>query len=223
VQVIRFLAEQFDAQATDDGATGFSRRPRGNKRGQRVFDPRLNMRSDPADPEGGYRPYFAEGHATPAMSWVENGVLKNLAYGPRYAMMRGKAYAAMPYSIRLSGGTTSIEQMIAQCQEGIYVNRFSAVDLVDPRTGLTTGVTRDGCFLIKNGKIDRSIKNFRFLESPFFFLNNIEALGAPERATFGYTPKSFYEMGPADWPRLPIIVPPMMVRDFNFSSLSDAI
>jgi predicted Zn-dependent protease len=222
-QIMRHLAPEFDAYATDCGKTGFSSPHGGSRLGQRVFDPRISMRSDPADPEGGYRPYFEEGYGTPAMTWIEQGTLKNLAYGVGYAMMRGKTYAEHPYSLRISGGTTSLEEMIAQCQEGIYVNRLSGVDLVDQKTGLITGVTRDGCFLVRNGKIDRPVKNFRFLDSPFFFLNRIKALGVPARAAFGYTPPNNHEEGPTDWPRWPMIVPPMMVSDFNFSSLADAV
>lgn len=231
-QIMQIMAQEFSAGLTFGGGTGFSRQPRGHKLFQRVFDERISMRSDPADSDGGYRPYFSEGGytdeglGTPAMSWVENGILKNLQYGVREAMTHGKAYSEPPYSIRVSGGTTSVEEMIAQCKEGIYVNRFSNVDLVDLRSGMTTGVTRDGCFFVKNGKIEKAVKNFRFLDSPFFFLNKIEALGAPERVAFGYTlGVSMGSSGnaPTDWPRRPIIAPPMMVRDFNFSALSDAV
>jgi predicted Zn-dependent protease len=156
---------------------------------------------------------------------VEEGVLKNLAYSVGYALSRGKQYAEWPWSIRVSGGDATIESMIASCQEGVYVNRFSGVDLLDGATGMLTGVTRDGCFFVKDGKIDRPLKNFRFTDSPFVFMNNVEALGVPERAAFGYTPPASYEgFEPTSaWPRRPIIVPPMMVRDFNFTALSDAI
>jgi predicted Zn-dependent protease len=227
VQLMRYMVEEYGALMTDIGGTGFSKRPSGNKLRQRVFDPRISMRSDPADPDGGYRPYMTISQgtfATPAMSWVENGVLKNLAYDVSYALDKGKPYAEVPYSIRVSGGPTSIEEMIANCKEGVYVNRFSDVEMIDRKTGLMTGVTRDGCFFIKNGKIDRAVKNFRILESPFFFLNKIVALGPPERAAFGYTPPAEREGGQmTEWPRRPIIVPPMMVRDFNFNALADAV
>jgi predicted Zn-dependent protease len=225
VQMLRYLAVQFDAFDTDTGSTALSKTVRGgNKLGQRIFDPRVTLRSDPSDPDGGYKNYFApEAVANPAMTWVSQGVLRNLAYSPQYAMERGKQYADCPYSMRMDGGPTSLDAMIASCEEGIYVNRLSNVDLVDKRTGMLTGVTSDGCFFVKHGKIDRPVKNFRILDSPFFFLNNIEALGATARAAFGYTPRGRGEMSYTDWPRPPLIVPPIMVRDFNFSSLADAV
>jgi predicted Zn-dependent protease len=81
---------------------------------------------------------------------------------------------------------------------------------VDPRTILYTGLTRDGTFLIENGKVTKSVKNFRFNDSPLFMLNNLEAVGRPVRL-------SGTEGGGA------VIMPPVKVRDFNFTSLSDAV
>jgi hypothetical protein len=230
-QMVRYLTEQWDAGSTDNGDTALSEfHGARNKLGKRIMDPRLDMSSDPADPSGGYRPYVTwPGVATPAMRWVEGGVLKNLAYAVNYAMDRGKQYASQPYSLRLSGGQTSVEEMITQCEEGILVNRVADVDLLDKKTCLLTGVTNGGCFLIKDGKITKPVKNFRFVESPFFFLNKIESLGVPERASFGYTPKASrepewdFDIKGSSWPRPPVIVPPMMVRDFNFSALVDAV
>ena len=81
---------------------------------------------------------------------------------------------------------------------------------VDPRTMLYTGLTRDGTFLIENGKISKAIKNFRFNESPLFMLNNLEALGPAVRL-------AGTEAG-GD-----VVMPAIKVRDFNFTSLSDAV
>jgi predicted Zn-dependent protease len=219
VHIFRHLATEFNANWTDSGWTALSKGAfpkRGNKLRQRIFDPRITMSSDPADPEGGYRPYFdtIHGCVNPPMTWVKDGILVNMAYDALYGLDRGKLRADEPHSLRLSGGTTTIEQMIASCKEGIFVNRVSDVSMVDMKSGLVTGVTRDGCFLVKDGKITKAVKNFRFLESPFFFLNKIEALGKPERAAFGYVKR-------AEWPLPPIIAPPMMVNDFNFSALAD--
>jgi predicted Zn-dependent protease len=84
---------------------------------------------------------------------------------------------------------------------------------VDPRTILYTGLTRDGTFLIENGKVTRAVKNLRFNESPVFMLNNLVAMGRPERV-------SASEDGGVG---RGVVVPPIKARDFNFTSLSDAI
>jgi predicted Zn-dependent protease len=220
VHLLRFLNEQFNAWRTDHRMTALSKEPHGNKLHQRVFDRRISMSSDPKDPEGGYCPYFESGRPTPAMTWVHDGVLKNMAYDTSYGIMKGKAFADLPSSFRIDARpdtpTKTLEEMIASCKEGIFVNRFSDVSEVHQKSGMLTGVTRDGCFLIKDGKLSKAVKNFRIMESPFFFLNKIEAIGKPERAAFGWTKRS-------SWPRQPIVVPPLMVQDFNFSALADAI
>jgi predicted Zn-dependent protease len=82
--------------------------------------------------------------------------------------------------------------------------------MVDPQSVLVTGLTRDGTFYIEDGKIKYPIKNFRFNESPITILNNIEEFGKSEIVT-------------DDDGQLSMLIPPMKIRDFNFTSLSDAV
>ena len=113
-------------------------------------------------------------------------------------------------SFLMTGGDQTVDEMIRSTPRGVLVTRLWYLREVDPRTILYTGLTRDGTFLIENGKISRPIKNFRFNDSPLFMLNNLEAMGPPERL-------AGTEAGGA------VVVPPLKVRDFNFTSLSDAI
>jgi predicted Zn-dependent protease len=226
VQLVRYMTQAYDAYYTDLGFTPFSAPGYQNKLGQHVFDRRINFSTDPADPEGGCAPFSAFiGTPIPKVTWVENGTLVNLAYNPDYAAQKGKSPSSeVPWSFRMSGGNTTVEQMIASCQQGVLVNRISSVQQLDPKNGMITGVTRDGCFLVKDGKIDRPVKNFRFTDSPWFFLNKVISMGTPVRAAFGYSPpvtpvRDLNEQ----WPRRPIIVPPIMVEDFQFTSLADAV
>ena len=110
----------------------------------------------------------------------------------------------------MPGGTTPLEEMIRTTQRGILVTRLWYLREVDPRTILYTGLTRDGTFLIENGKISKAIKNFRFNDSPLFMLNNLEAMGPAVRL-------AGTEAGGA------VVVPPIKVKDFTFTSLSDAV
>jgi predicted Zn-dependent protease len=208
------------------------------KLGMRVMDPRIKLVSDPNDPLGGYPPFFeaggleglAHGFPTPGVTWIDQGVLHRLAYDVYNGSRRDLSPCDLPESVRLCAvpgiQMATIDEMIADCQEGIYVNRFSDVSLLDRPTGMMTGVTRDGCFLIRNGKIDKAVKNFRFVDSPFFMLNKLEHIGVAERVAFGYqtvpTLKDRYDTW-LRWPALPVIVPPLMVRDFNFTGISDAV
>jgi predicted Zn-dependent protease len=90
------------------------------------------------------------------------------------------------------------------------VTRLWYIRSVDPQTLLLTGLTRDGTFFIENGQIKFPIKNLRFNESPIIMLNNIDELGIPERCVSGESTAHY-------------VLPPMRLRDFTFTSLSDAV
>lgn len=225
-QLLRFFAPAFDAYVTDRFKnTPFATPaddPRLNRIGDKMFDTRVTVVSDPTDPDGGYPP-FEWGLPLQRMVWIQDGILKNLAYKPGYALRRGKLASDWPWSFRMMGGATSVEEMIRSCSEGVYVNRFSNVNLIDEASGTVDGVTSEGCFLIKDGKIQHAIKNFRILESPFFLFNRLVSLGPTQRTAFGYMHQAYAEdlNVKTEWPRWPVVVPPMMVRDFNFASLAD--
>jgi predicted Zn-dependent protease len=188
--------------------------------GQRIFDPRVTLSSDPNDPDGGYLPFNPWGWPLVPMTWVgTGGVFENIAYETELAASMGVTPANdPPRSLRMSGGPTTVEEMIANCKLGIYVNRFSHLSGIDESSGAMTGLTNGGCYLVRNGKIEKSVRHFRFIESPWHFLNRVEAIGSSERTAFGYAP--WQEGG---WPVAPTIVPPLMIRDFNFGALSDAV
>jgi len=243
-QLMRAMAQLFSAEEAALGRGPFAAARASNKRsriGERVIDSRLSMYSDPDDPMGGYPAFIQEGGGyyglpTYATQFIRNGVLVNLS---EYGLVRGKpkSCSELPYSAHVTSNmpAVSIEEMIAGCPLGIYVNRFSNVSLVERDSALMTGVTRDGSFLIRHGKIDRPIKNFRFLDSPMFALNKVEAIGTPVRAAFGYSPPTGNELlwivksaswppihRSQQWPYAPMVVPPLMIKEFNFNSLADS-
>ncbi len=232
LQFVSIMEYALNARFTDMGKYPFSQVDGRNRLGQQVLDNRLTLSSDPADNDGGYVPFTtgvadigANSLTTPglpliAQTWIEKGKLINLAYDPLYAASRGKApHNQTQGSLRLSGtgALSTLEEMIASCERGIYVNRFSGVQVIDNPSGMVSGVTRDGCFFVRNGKIERPVKNFRFLESPFHALNRLEAIGTTARRAFVYTPRA------RSWPLPPMMVPPLMIRDFNFAALADAV
>jgi predicted Zn-dependent protease len=100
--------------------------------------------------------------------------------------------------------------MIKGTDRGVLVTRFWYLRMVDPRVLLITGLTRDGTFLIEQGKISKAVKNFRFNDSPLFLMANAEAIGPAVRL-------AGTEIG-GD-----IVMPPVKAHDFNFTSLSDAV
>ena len=207
VQLIEFY---LGARESDEGRSPFSKQGGGNKIGEKIADPRVTIFSDPQDPDLLSQPYDGDGLPLSRQVWVENGVLKQLYYGRFWAQKQNKQPTGFPSSYKMQGGTTSLDDMIKSTARGILVTRLWYLREVDPRTILYTGLTRDGTFLIENGKISKAVKNFRFNDSPLFLLNNLEAIGPAVRV--GGT-----EAGGA------VVMPPIKAKDFNFTSLSDAV
>lgn len=207
VQLMEFY---LGARESDEGRSPFSKQGGGNKIGDKIVDSRVTIFSDPQDPQLLSQPYDGEGLPLKRQVWVENGVLKQLYYTRFWAQKGNKQATGFPSSIKMQGGTTSTEEMIKSTPRGILVTRLWYLREVDPRTLLYTGLTRDGTFLIENGKITKAIKNFRFNDSPLFLLNNLEAIGPAVRI-------AGTEAGGA------VVMPTIKARDFNFTSLSDAV
>lgn len=185
------------------------------KIGERVMDPRLTLRSDPTDPDGGFVP-FERFSGTPyqAVDWIGHGVLRELSYPMNYALAKLNRAAALlnPRSFTLRPVNEmplqTIDEMVTSTERGLLVTRLSEVRLLDLSSALCTGYTRDGVWLIERGAISKPVKNFRFTESPLFSLNNVEAIGTPVRV---FTPGVAY------------VVPAIRVKDFSMTSLADVV
>jgi predicted Zn-dependent protease len=211
--LVQLMGFAMNARNADEGRSFFTKPGGGNKIGMKVVDDRVTLYSDPADPEARAYPFAPDGLATAKTTWIENGIVKNLAYDRYWAGKQGKEPTPLIRSLHMSGGSGSIEDLIASTQRGILVTRFWYIRPVDPRTILFTGLTRDGTFLNENGKVTSAVKNLRFNESPVFMLNNLEAMGESVRVSASEDSS----------PGFAIVVPPIKARDFNFTSLSDAI
>ena len=207
VQLIAFYA---DARAADEGRSPFVKQGGGNKIGEKIVDSKVTLISEPADAEMLAQPFDGDGLPLGRQVWIEGGVLKQLYYSRFWAKKQNRTATGAPSSIKMLGGSSTIDAMIASTPRGILVTRLWYLREVDPRTILYTGLTRDGTFLIENGKITRAVRNLRFNESPLFMLNNLEAMSRPVRL-------AGTEAGGA------VVMPAIKVRDFNFTSLSEAV
>ena len=208
--LVQLLAFALSARAADEGRSAFSKQGGGTKVGEKIVDERVTLMSDPSDPQLLTNAFDFQGLPSKPQLWIEKGVLKKLTYGRFWAQKKNQQPDAGTNAVKLVGGTQSTEDLIKSTPRGILVTRLWYLRPVDPRTVLYTGLTRDGTFLIENGKISKSIKNLRFNESPLFMLNNLDALGRAERV-------AGTEAG-GD-----VVMPVLKVRDFNFTSLSDAV
>lgn len=216
--LVQLIAGAMQARAADEGRSFFSKQGGGNKIGLKVVDERVTLITDPEDAPSVTGGFDGSGLPLEKITWIENGVVKTLNYDRYWAEKQkvpptraGGGFGAR--SLRMLGGTSSLPEMIASTERGVLVTRFWYIRAVDPRTILYTGLTRDGTFLIENGKVTRPIKNFRFNESPIFFLNNLQAMGPTVRIN------ASENLGAGG----AVYMPPIKVRDFTFSSLSDAV
>jgi predicted Zn-dependent protease len=193
----------FDARQADEGRSYFSR----------LFDERVTIISDPASRNAETSPFTGAGLPVTREVWVENGVLKNLSYSRFWAEQKQVAPKAPPANLIMSGGDVSVEDMIKSVKRGVLLSRFWYIRGLNPRIISHTGLTRDGTFLIENGKISRPVTNFRFNQSLAELLQNVEMLGRPTRVAASENSSV----------SVPIVVPALTVRGFFLSSVSDAI
>ncbi len=191
-----------------------------SKIGVKLVDSRLNVYHDPQDPlVGTHRSslirkvnMITQGIFTEGYNSIPHEINELNSNNP----------AIVRRSYRVDGGETSVDEMIKSTRRGLIVAKLDQAMPVDDASILLTGVTRDGLWLIENGTVTKSIRNFRWIESPLFVFNNIEQIGFTE-PVFNQT-----------WFRGPltinfhdslknVVVPTMKVRDFQFSSMIDAI
>lgn len=201
---------RLDARQADEGRSFLSKAGGGTRLGEKLVDERVNIYSDPLNPELPTSTWNGDGRPQEKVSWIEKGVIKNLSYERYWAEKKGVKAVPGPNAAIMEGGTKSLEELIAGTKKGVLVTRLWYIRDVDPQSLLLTGLTRDGTFYIENGKIQYPIKNFRFNESPIIMLNNLEELGKVERTVSVESNQNY-------------LLPPLKVRDFTFSSLSDAV
>jgi predicted Zn-dependent protease len=210
------LAFGFDARSADEGRSPFSAPGGKTKVGQKIFDERINIYSDPWNPELPGSQSAQGGIPAQKVYLVRNGVLENLTYSRFWAKEKGKEPTPGPVNsiMESSAPGSSIEDMIKATDRGILLGRFWYIRAVDPRTALQTGLTRDGIWYIENGKIKHPVTNFRFNQSVIELLapGNVEMIGVSERVG-----SSEGQGGNS------ALVPALKVKEFHFTSASEAV
>jgi len=215
----RFLSlmlQSLNARPAEEGQSFMSGAERGaTKLGQKVFGDNVTIRSDIGNSILRQTPVGPDGLAARPTTWVEKGVVTNLAYDRFWANKQGKAPtgATAQMSLVMEGGDQTVEQMIKSTKRGLLVSFFWYIRVVDAQTLLNTGMTRDGTFLIENGEIVGPVQNFRWNDGPARGFNNITALGKPVPMHIG---EAYDQPGTA-------LVPPMRIEDFRMTSISPAV
>jgi predicted Zn-dependent protease len=145
--------------------------------GERVFAPSFSLYDDGHDPRGLPKAFDLEGVPKQKVTIVEEGQARDVVWDRRTAARAGRdstghALAApsqslgpIPFNLVVPGGDCSVEELAERVGDGIYVTRLHYVNLVDPREGVLTGMTRDGTFRIEGGRVTRPLVNLRFTTS----------------------------------------------------------
>jgi len=212
-ELLRNMLFGMNARTADEGRSFMSKKGGGTKLGEKIMDERVTLYTDPWNDEVPAAPWTGDGQARKRMDIIKNGVVSNLFYDRYWASQKNVAPVPFPGNAIMEGGTASVEDMIKDTKRGILVTRFWYIRSVDQQTQLYTGLTRDSTFYIENGRIMYPVKNFRFNESPVIMLNNLETLGKQVRVSVDGGPG-----GGANF-----LIPYMKIRDFTFTSLSDAV
>jgi predicted Zn-dependent protease len=212
--LLAFMIFAGDARQSDEGRSFYSKKGGGNRIGEQIVGEKVNIYSDPAHPLAPTIAFDGSGLPVTRNTWIEKGVLKDLFYSRFWAEKMGKKPTGGPNNIIMDGGTASMNDLIAGVERGVLVTRFWYIRPLDPQTILYTGLTRDGLFLIEKGKVTRAVKNMRWNESPIVAFNNLDAMTPPERVVSGEG------IGGAGFS---IVCPAARIREFTFSSSSDAV
>jgi predicted Zn-dependent protease len=208
--MVSFLLYNFTAREADEGRSFLSLGEGKNRLGEKLVSPKVTIYSDPAFPEYPVFPIGEDGLPVKKTVWIEKGVVKNLIYTRFWAEKNGREPVSFPPNIIMEGENHTLEELIKSTNKGVLVSRFWYIRDLNPMILLLTGLTRDGVFWIENGKLGHPVNNFRFNESPVNVLRNIEMMSRARRVIGGETGQS-------------AVVPALKIKEFNFSSVSDAV
>jgi predicted Zn-dependent protease len=215
-----YLLFSLNARTADEGRSFLSKPDGGNRLGEKLFADGVTLRSDPFNPRNPATPWAgfggrggrgaagAAGEPARKTTWIENGVVKTLSVDRYWAKKTNVPSVPLSGGMILEGSDKTLEALIAETPKALLVTRFWYIRSVNPQNAMVTGLTRDGVWLIENGKVVHPVNNFRFNDSPVNLLKNLEATSV---AT------------PAGSEFFALTVPAIRAHDFHFTSKSDAV
>ncbi|MCI4462766.1 MAG: TldD/PmbA family protein [Caldisericum sp.] len=186
--------------------------------GEKMFPDLITLFDDGLNDETLKMGFDFEGVPKKKVTFIENGVVGDVVYDSFYAYKEGKEptghslpqpneLGAYPMNFFVGKGGSTVEEMISHVEKGLFVQRFWYTNPMEPVTLLITGMTRDGLFLIENGKITKPVKHMRFTESILNAFNNCLEISNIS--------KIIYEDGAVT------TAPYMRIKDFNFTSATE--
>ena len=212
LDLLGFLSYDFAGTAVLDKRSCFT-----GRLGKKLFGENITLWDDVYHPLQLGEPFDGEGLSRQKVLLVDRGIPKNLVYARATAKkMKAKPtghgfplpneHGEAPVNLVWSGGNKSVDEMISSTERGVLVTRLWYIREVDPYAKVLTGMTRDGTFLVENGRVAGGIRNFRFNQSLIEMLANVVMLGPPVRSSG----EESFDM----------VVSAMKVGDFHFSEVT---
>lgn len=187
-----YLIWTFDRRTADEGHTPFT-----DQIGKQFFGKDFTLRSSLDDPDLEASKFLNGGIPAENIDWIVNGILKNMS-ATRYYAKKHNLKALRPYNIIVDGGDTTEQEMMKMVKRGVIINNFWYIRPTDRKTGEWTGLTRDGVLYFEDGKIQKSVTNFRWNEILHAATKRILAMGPSVQQVY-------YAK-----------VPTLLINDFNF-------
>jgi predicted Zn-dependent protease len=205
--MLNLFIGNIDRRSADEGRSYFSDSQKGTKIGEKLFGDDITIYSDPSHPVVPSSPWGEDGLPLSRTMWVEKGVQQNLACSRYWA--KEKNISVLPYgsNVIMEGGDHSLDDLIASMEHGLLITSFWYIREVDPQSILFTGLTRDGVFMVENGKITKPVINLRWNESPAAIYKCVEMMSRPERIVTREGNQ-------------PMLAPALKVKEFTFTSVS---
>jgi predicted Zn-dependent protease len=210
--LVGYLGGGFGARGAEQGQSFLSKKggeAGATRLGEKIFPEHITLRSVPFDPRLAALPWGPSLLPNEGMTWIDKGVVRNLYYDRFWAEKAGRKPTPYPGNLLLEGQEHSLEDLIKAAGKAVLVTRLWYIRMLQPQSLQVTGLTRDGVFLVENGKISDPVMNFRWNESPVRVLENTKMMTRPGRAQGAEAGSS--------------LVPALMAADFNFASISDAV
>ena len=187
-----------------------------HNQGKKIFPETITVSDDPFDELTMPLPFDLVGYPREKIYLIKDGVVKDGVYDHLTALKYNRkctgntlspehaSFGALPFNLVMKEGDSTIDEMISGTKKGIYISRFHYVNILNPMSVQLTGMTRDGTFLIEDGKLGRAIKNMRFNTSVVDMLKAVDMISKERQTKEGF-------VGPT-------VAPYLRTNNFTFSS-----
>ena len=211
-EFVQYLSHGMSAHALDQHSSYFD-----GKIAEQVFPAQITIMDDPEDADLITSDYNHEGHAYKPLTLIDKGVFKAFTCGNYYAHKTGLPKNGNTAScLKIASGDKTLDEMLGSIEKGLYISSLHYMNFINPRETSLTGLTRDGTFLIENGKITKVVNNLRFTERIVNILKNITAL---ENKSVTVPFSGNYEFFSIESSKAPHV----LVREFNITSSTKTI